>query len=416
MIQMPSAVKAPLLGCIPVAFARRSLESQWWRARRLTPRVPQSGRLFIDVSVISREDARTGIQRVVRSICSQLLKCPPSGYEVQMVVATRDRGYCVLGDPLHRLIEPRVGDTLLALDLAASILPCHWDLLARWKRRGVSVQAIVYDLLPVLHPEWFTPRGVSNFRRWLKTLALFADRLHCISNVVKSDVIGWLSSQYRMSHDMMPISVFSPGCDIPLNQENLGSLRLEDLEVLAFARRRTTAMMVGTVEPRKSHAQVLDAFDALWAQGGDEQLLVVGIPGWKTEAIQQRLSTHPRSQDKLLWVRGASDELLVSLYQTVGGVIAASEGEGLGLPVLEAICYKRPLLARDMPVFREVASGAATFFPDEPRGLSVEVLRNWFDGIVKAGPITGDFPNKAWSDATAELIRNMELLPLRSTH
>lgn len=419
MIQMPCAIKAPLLGMVPVHRARRHVNDQWQDAARHAPSAGAVRRLFVDVSVISRSDARTGIQRVVRTVLGHLLDHPPAGHEVVPVAATRQTGYRRAdlsalfperrsprpGDDDR--VTPACGDTFFALDLAARVLPCHWNQLQQWKRAGVSIQAVVYDLLPVLHPDWFTPRAVSHFKRWLKTLAIFADRLHCISQVVHSDVQAWFAQQYGVSLAPQVLQTFPLGSDIESGPAT--GVDEQGEAALAFAARRPTALMVGTIEPRKGHAEVLRAFEELWREGGQQQLLVVGAPGWQTEALQHRLREHPRAGGHVLWVSNAGDALLVRLYQAAGGVIVASAGEGLGLPVLEATHFGRPLLVRDLPVFREVAGGNATYFPNLAAGLSADVLRDWFNRSVRDAGHGPTVACATWAESVAVLLHNMGL-------
>lgn len=414
MILMPCALKAPILGVMPASLARQYVDNQWREARLGAENPGASRRLFVDVSVIFRKDARTGIQRVVRSVLTHLLSDPPPGHEVVPIAATRTSGFrqvdlsgaCpgfppVVGQGMQA--SPVSGDTFLALDLAPSILPCHWDQLHRWKRIGVSVQAVVYDLLPVLHTEWFTERAVKHFMRWLKTLAIFADRLHCISRVVSADVEHWFKAQFNVSFCPQSLHVFPLGADIVVKQGD--ALDEEARAAVAFASRAPTALMVGTIEPRKGHAEVLQAFETLWTEGRTEQLLIVGAPGWKTDALQSQLQRHPEAGKKLLWISNASDGLLVSLYRVAQGVIVASAGEGLGLPILEAVHFRKPLLVRDLPVFREAAGDWATFFP-EHNGLSGARLGKWFTHL-RFRPPDGRIQAPNWDTSVNALLHNM---------
>ena len=129
--------------------------------------------------------------------------------------------------------------------------------------------------------------------------------------------------------------------------------------------------MVGTIEPRKGHMQVLDAFDQLWSQGMDINLIIAGAEGWRhlrqdmrrtIPQIVARLRSHRERGRRLFWVNGPSDEYLEKIYATSSCLIAASEGEGFGLPLIEAARHKLPIIARDIPVFREVAGEHALLF------------------------------------------------------
>jgi O-antigen biosynthesis alpha-1,2-rhamnosyltransferase len=107
---------------------------------------------------------------------------------------------------------------------------------------------------------------------------------------------------------------------------------------------------------------VLDAFDAYWAQGGDAALVMIGRQAWKTEAFLERVADHPEFDRRLFLVRDATDSELDYAYRSASALIISSEIEGFGLPVVEAFQRGLPVLCSDIPVFREIAEGKATFF------------------------------------------------------
>ena len=90
---------------------------------------------------------------------------------------------------------------------------------------------------------------------------------------------------------------------------------------------------------------VLNAFDALWESNIDINLLIVGSEGWKglpdkerrsIPAITRRLDWHASRNKRLFWIADASDEFLEMAYRNSDCLIAASEDEGFGLPLIEA--------------------------------------------------------------------------------
>jgi hypothetical protein len=79
----------------------------------------------------------------------------------------------------------------------------------------------------------------------------------------------------------------------------------------------------------------------------------------------------------LFWLEGISDEYLERIYSAATCLIVSSEGEGFGLPLVEAARHKLPILARDIPVFREVAGEHAAYFRGvEPEDI-VECITRW---------------------------------------
>ncbi|MDZ7598485.1 MAG: glycosyltransferase [Desulfobacterales bacterium] len=75
----------------------------------------------------------------------------------------------------------------------------------------------------------------------------------------------------------------------------------------------------------------------------------------------------------MFWLQGISDEYLEQVY-ACACLVAASLNEGFGLPLIEAARHRVPIIARDIPVFREVAADCAFIFDEKPRDLTA--LRN----------------------------------------
>ena len=80
------------------------------------------------------------------------------------------------------------------------------------------------------------------------------------------------------------------------------------------------------------------------------------------EELVGQLRSHHELNRRLFWLEGISDEYLKQVYLSCTCLIAASYGEGFGLPIIEAAQHKLPIIARDIPVFREVAGKNAFFF------------------------------------------------------
>jgi glycosyltransferase involved in cell wall biosynthesis len=408
-----SIAKINLLSRLPVPITRKCLQRPGCES---TLPVVAGGekQLLIDVSVIINIDGRTGIQRVVRALLLQLLRHPPVGCRVRPVFATRKQEYHYAHDyfglpdgQISNLngisavkVEPR--DIFLGLDLASHLLPLHKTQLARWKRSGAEIHIMVYDLLPVLHPHWFNTKTTRNFHRWLKTIAIFSDSVICISNTVKAELNDWLHQKYSLGPSTIPIFTIPLGADIESSAPSRG-LPENINQLLTALASRPTVLMVGTLEPRKGHSQVLAAFEKLWQQGRDINFVIVGKPGWKTEAMQQRLRSHPQNKTRLYWLDNASDELLELLYVGCTGVILASQAEGFGLPLIEAGHYNKPVLARDIPVLREIGGNFVTFFS----GSSTESLMNdiefWLAKIsIEQMPHSA--PQHTWEDSAQSLL------------
>ncbi|HZW14135.1 MAG TPA: glycosyltransferase family 1 protein [Noviherbaspirillum sp.] len=381
-------VKVQMMSRLPVTIARRYFQASE-RPANTHDNAPDERQLLVDVSVIINNDARTGIQRVVRALLLQLLMRPPTGYRIRPVFSTRRHGYHYapehfglpdaekVGLSTTSAVTVQRGDFFLGLDLSAHLLPLHKSELASWKRAGVNIHVVVYDLLPILYPQWFNAKTTRNFYRWLRTVAIFADGVTCISNTVKAELGDWLCQKYSLAPGTIPVSIIPLGADIESSSPSRG-LPKNAGQLLAAFSHKPTILMVGTLEPRKGHSQVLAAFEELWKRDYDVNLVIVGKPGWQTETLQHTLRTHVENHSRLYWLEDASDELLGRIYAIVSGVIVASRAEGYGLPLVEALRYARPVLARDIPIFREIADpNLVTFFKETGPSALAETVVNW---------------------------------------
>jgi glycosyltransferase involved in cell wall biosynthesis len=175
--------------------------------------------------------------------------------------------------------------------------------------------------------------------------------------------------------------------------------------------------MVGTIEPRKGHLQALDAFERLWAQGLDVRLVIVGGEGWKglpdgarrtIPTLVARLRRHPELGRRLHWLQGISDEYLDRVYAASTCLLFASEGEGFGLPLIEAARHGVPLLARDLPVFREVAGAHAHYFSGADGASLAVAVQDWL-GLHAAGqaPTPAGIASRTWAANAAELMTHL---------
>ena len=424
MIKLARHWPAGLLACLPVRFARKRA-NQRADVEPVEP-IPTKfiGQLLVDVSVIYQSDARTGIQRVVRSLLVQLLQAPPSGYKVCPIFATRQHGYCYAnpdflkasaqapvagGMPLRAEVQVHSGDIFLGLDLAAHLLPRHQAQVLRWKKSGVKVHVLVYDLLPLQHPEWFTPKTTRNFKRWIKWLAVYADSAICISKTVKLELGTRLSASFALPSTALPASTIVLGANIDASAPSIG-IPPNSRFLLARLRNTPAVLMVGTLEPRKGYDQALAAFEQLWQQQDTTPLLViVGRPGWKTEALQEKLRIHPQVGKRLFWLEDVSDEYLAHLYAACAGVLVASRAEGFGLPLIEAALHNKPVLARDLPVFREIALPGVTFFSGEGASSLAAAIPAWLQKTRHEDGASLSQNVSTWQTAAEQLLNSLRL-------
>lgn len=342
---------------------------------RNMPPTPRLKRILVDVSTLAFLDARTGIQRVVKSILKQWLMHPPAGFIVEPVYAELDKpGYRYArkfatsfldiwdGWLEDDAVEPYPGDIFIGLDLHLIVVPQQSAVLQEWRQRGVSICFVVYDLLPVTLPEFFLPEARKSYQSWFQAVAQF-DGLICISRSVAEECYNWLQYVGPERQRALPIDWFHLGADADGSIQS-GGLPHDSSSMVQQLRAARSFLMVGTIEPRKGHRHILAAFEKLWDRDDSLNLVIVGKLGWMMDEFAEEMRSHPQFNSRLFWLETVTDEYLELIYSACQCLIAASEGEGFGLPLVEAARHDMPVLARNIPVFREVGGAAAAYFPD----------------------------------------------------
>ncbi len=391
-------------------------------ALAMTFALPAPRQLLLDISELATKDSRTGIQRVVRSLLGELLARPPAGFVVRPVYSAQGatgyryatgfiRHFLAGGDDIYSetdvaddtVIEVRPGDVFLGLDLLHMIVGQQADLYRSWRRLGVEVYFVVYDLLPIRLPQFFNVEVEDAHHKWLQVLAEM-DGVVAISRAVADETVQWLAEKGPSRHRPLKVGWFHLGADIEGSRPSTG-VPPESALVFQAMRERPTFLMVGTMEPRKGYAQVIDAFDALWAEGVDANLVLVGKLGWHVGALVGKVRDHPMRGQRFFWLEDASDEYLQRLYEKADALIAASEGEGFGLPLIEAARHDLSIIARDLPVFREVAGERASFFAAHDATGLTEHLKAWL--VLHAedsAPHSAGMPWLTWAQSRDQLV------------
>jgi glycosyltransferase involved in cell wall biosynthesis len=108
----------------------------------------------------------------------------------------------------------------------------------------------------------------------------------------------------------------------------------------------------------------------------------------------------------LQWIEEISDEYLEKIYVSCSCLIAASEAEGFGLPLIEAAQHKLPIIARDIPVFREVAGDHAFYFNGREPQVLAEAVRQWLE-LDSQGkvPRSDNMPRLTWKQSAEQLVK-----------
>lgn len=282
----------------------------------------------------------------------------------------------------QRAVELQVeeGDLLLLLD--SSWHADFFDLAERLKRQGVGIVSVIYDLIPLTHPQFCDAGLVKVFDQWFDWVSRTADGFMAISQTVSDQVAAEVrvrlgdSEASRRWH-----GYFHLGSELDLNRP---AAQMHEGVRQMFEGQAPVYLMVSTVEPRKNHVYLLDAFERLWADGTDVRLCIIGKIGWKCEALVDRIRRHPQQGKRLFMFNDVNDKSLEFAYSNARALVFPSYAEGFGLPLVEAMQRGLPVMASDIPVFREVGQDFMAYFDLSDPGSLVE--------LIEAFEVSGRFP------------------------
>lgn len=292
-------------------------------------------------------------------------------------------------------VSPDMRPVLLLLDSTWD--NAIWPHVDEFRKNGGVVCAVLYDLIPFSHPDTVDETTRILHTSWWSLAPRYVDAIICISQSVRQDYLAWQTKECPSNPlPLEKVGYFYLGAELA-NTDPFARLLIEDAPYF---------LMVGSLEPRKNHKTVLDAFEQLWAQGVTVRLVIIGGYGWKSEDLLDRIHHHAQLNQLLFLIRDASDRDLIGLYGKAAGLIIASLAEGFGLPIVEAFEHHTPVICSDIPVFHEVAGDRARYFEAlDPTSLADKVL-----ALIQenGGALKGVKPNSqrwiTWRQSAQQLL------------
>jgi glycosyltransferase involved in cell wall biosynthesis len=357
-------------------------------------------RLFVDATLTSRSPSGSGVHRVVTRTWHELERLAAAeGLDVAPVIV-RDGRFTTARDETP--ITFSGGDLLLLPD---AYWACGevWPAVEQARAAGALSIPVVYDLIPMQHPEIYGADGAAMFRQYLAAVIAHADLIVTISETVARDLAAAMP-EFRFPRRGPELFPWRLGSDLPDLQRDVrpGVRGLFDgrLPVSSY-------LVVGAIEPRKNHGFLLDAFEQLWEkpETAHLRLVIAGRPGFKSEAILRRIKSDPRYGSQLFLLADLDDAEIDHAYRHARAVIFASLAEGFGLPIVEALRHGQTVIASDLAIHREVGGTACDFFTlAEPERLVAAIMSHEARSGSRAAACRAGVPPLTWADAAARLL------------
>lgn len=322
-------------------------------------------------------------------------------------------------------IEPTTTDCLILL-APAWMAPCD-NLVRSYRAMGIPVVTVIHDLIPLRLPQTCDAATVRAFAHWLTRVVPVTDRHITFSHAVADQLRA-----YRDRQGLQPVDadmiIADPGAEICQGKAG------QEPQAPSSAKLPTHAgpmlLTVGTIEPRKNHLRIIDAFDRCLSQlsnkpgrrddDGDSRLdgaaandapprlVIVGRAGWRCAPIIDRITSHSLFGSQVLWLNDASDEQLATLYREATRLVAMGIEEGFDLPIIEAWHHGLPVIASDIPVHRELVQRAKTHGLSDPPMTLIDLDSTQALADAMTTPAPRQNPSDqlhwpTWAEATATM-------------
>lgn len=213
----------------------------------------------------------------------------------------------------------------------------------RVQKLGWNAFYFLHDLIPITHAEYCRAGEADHHHRRVHTMLMTGCGLIANSAATARELAEY-AREGAMPVPRCAVAHLAPGrLPIPSGQR--------PLPMPYF-------VMLGTIEPRKNHLLLLHAWRNLVERLGERapRLVIIGQRGWECEQVIDLLDRCNALRDFVLERPACGDAELATWLAHAQALLFPSFAEGYGMPLVEALVARLPVLASDLPAFREVAA------------------------------------------------------------
>ncbi len=382
-------------------------------------------KVYVDVSNLLLVDFITGIQRFVREVLIRmiqntdftviLLNCPQGEDKFTVLNNSRFTDYFlnqsvekkeIFTDLTYVPSDFEAGAVFFDID---SVWLSHYrrsSLLPILKNNGLRLAVYIQDIIPINYPQYCNDNTSFFFTSFIAAYLQYADII-LTSTQSTLDKINALAAQLSLP----PVKgyVTSLGSDFMVSDTNDETVSRETMDIV---KKGKYILCVGTIEARKNHKVLLDAYDKRLAELGIN-LVFAGRVGWKVEELAQRMEDHPRKDKGFYHLVGQNDATIDYLYRNAWLVAFASYEEGFGLPLIESIERGTIPVSSDIPVLREVGGDFCDYFdPDSPDQFA-DIVENYLNNpalYTAKKEHLKDYVPVTWDEVTERIVSALKTL------
>jgi glycosyltransferase involved in cell wall biosynthesis len=268
--------------------------------------------------------------------------------------------------PLDNILGLFEASSPPVLFLPETMLDGRFPERLAWARaRGMLVAALLYDLIPVTHSLFCSPDIVARFPEYLEGLAA-TDAVWAIS--------GESLRQFELHLARHGLPPPPQGEAIWLPAQFSARPRATTMPDAPSAGQPIIVLCIGSIEPRKNHRILVEAFQALMRRCPDMplRLVLAGNRFGGADALAEWITRIAREDPRITWTGLLSDECMADLFESAAFTVYPSFVEGYGLPLVESLWIGRPCLCHSGGVMAELAADGGCLAVDMTDLVAVE--------------------------------------------
>ena len=231
-----------------------------------------------------------------------------------------------------------------------------------------------------------------------------ADNVIAVSEAIRSEILGLYPDTN--------ISVVYNGIDIDAYQRISSS---ETSEVRKkFGLSDSFLLSVGHFEERKNYVRLIEAVAKLHERGSGLQLVIIGNDSGELPSVRKRIEALGLSKHVVI-LSGLTDSEVRCVYRLCTLFVFPSAYEGFGIPILEAMAAKRPMVISDIPVFKEITQGKGAYFSHDNSDSIAHSVEEVLSSSVESSRLIRhgrervlDFGFERIADALENVYRSLE--------
>lgn len=296
------------------------------------------------------------------------------------------------------------GDAFVSVG-ATWCLPGHAEATAIARSRGVFVARMIYDLIPTIRPQWLEPEHTQAITLWVREVLTGSDRVLTISEYSRREIEQYCA---ECRFDLPPLSVVRLGDVLETTASGQGPAALPK-----FVPSRPFFLCVSTLDVRKNHRLLYDAWTQLSARRGDAcpDLVCIGMAHLHVTDMLRELRQDRAVNRRIHVLHGVEDFELDWYYRNCAATIYPSKYEGWGLPVAESLGHGRLCLASQATSIPEISDLPEFFDPFDVHGVAALVERvldepAWVQ--EREARIRAEFQPTEWRETAAQVLAAVE--------